>query len=311
MMINIEALQPSPNSIDRRMTFSSTSEYPEMRVRITTGHKTGDFSSAISYLFDLLLLVDEKTSKQIYPFLLELLPHFNTENFNNLIDSVCEYLPRLLTNSRELHEEQWHLSLELADWCIKNIHSQQWLDSYLKAMYYFSKSIQIADQHKYKSKETHIKTSQLFIRLIDEHLIKNQSFVSMLDTARKHNHLDKFRMHLKQIKDLKGFFYQAESGKVLETLYDVLSRYFQNIAKNTPKEYIDNYVEILKERHIFPNLEKCTTERYHEELKKFRLHFENVSWNILDENISQQVRGFQANIVSSFREYFKMQSEFF
>jgi tetratricopeptide (TPR) repeat protein len=233
-------------------------DFIEMQKRMDSGLTTGDFSKASSYFFALLVKIDHTFSQQqllkIYGFLLQLIPHFNEEKFTQLIDvdSGFDYLPKLLALTPNLCEEQKLLALKLGDWFIEKIYSKEWLDPYVKAMPYYAKAIQIADQHNLNSDEVHLKASRLFIQIIKNLLINHEHFKNVLSLARSLGDANKFNSHLKQVQELKFFCSSEEDKKFIESLYDIVDECVQSFLRNTPNIFIEHYRSFLKSRHIFP-----------------------------------------------------------
>ena len=247
-----------------------------------------DFPKAINKLLAALSNIQPSDIEVLFKSLIVLIPKIpkcDEANFKTLM----QRLPNLLAVSSHLFHEQGLLALELASYHLAHT-------SYLEAMYYYGKAIQIAEAKKDQelSQKSHLLATQLLLQISKS--VGFEDFKARLRNVRGKPQL--FNETITSLATLKQFCCTKEDQAWINQLYDQAMEVYNEINL-IPEDPRIASLPLLQEGVLpFFLPDKTRTEVYKEKLNSFRKCFGSKS--------HQDLRDFQRYILGEMREFFQL-----
>ncbi|MGR3912206.1 MAG: ankyrin repeat domain-containing protein [Candidatus Rhabdochlamydia sp.] len=250
---------------------------------------------------DNLLLVlnnpqDIPDLEKAYRYVFHLLPHMNQNDVGMLIplvQNLCQYATHCV-------KEQALLALHLADWYVclasnNQLQLSERFSSYLKAMDYFAKAIQISSSHDY-----HRRASELLMKLMQILALHPEyGFLNRLDHARRSNHIEKFGEIISGLNALESLCWGEIGATLIKQLYKEAVSLMIKIPEASKQKLLLHYTAVQEgTQRAQQNLllkvvpQEYLTQKYFRALQAFRNVFDQLLREdaISREQITQAVK---------------------
>ena len=223
--------------------------------------------------------------------------------------SLVKLLLKSLAHFPTLYQEQ----LDLADLSVQKLLSQAKkktldlrLPLYTTAMYYYGKAITIAQKFDPSQiKELSIKTSKIFMLVINDQVVTLKSFQKRLDRASGFTDLSQFQTILDEIALLKNYRCDPNDHEIILSLYEQAHEVLLGIQKTkentTPFAPFARQIRQEKQEAYIPQNFPTAVERYQTKLSHFRETFKTTREGL----VQKEVRPFQKAIHQEFLSFFQ------
>ncbi|MGZ3871223.1 MAG: DUF294 nucleotidyltransferase-like domain-containing protein, partial [Bacteriovorax sp.] len=238
--------------------------------------------------------------------MIQVFPQFNEEQLRRFSE---KYLPILIAHASP--SKQQMLALLMACWYVEQAGDrlETALPSWLQAMHYYAKAIQIALFHNDPElKKIDFLGSEVFIRLIQYSLIEKEAFQNKLISLTKVTRDDseafqQFELSLRQISHLQRFYLKEEDFNLTRTLYKQAAVVLTKIPSDLEVKF--RHCSSLISEELSQNVElpaQWITEKYREALQAFRKAFDRQDVSSLQT--IQDIRTYQKEVFQAFKTLF-------
>ena len=301
----------SISSDNRSMHVESSSFYVSVSTNLGTieniqrAIQQKDYLEAIN---DIALLcnlpeLDLQTIEKIYFLLKDLLPFLDREAFCSLQKNIIQ---NLLNLSFDLPGFQKDLSVQLGNWHVEKAEdlSPDRLDSYLQAMHYYAKALEIVKKHNLEEMAVHCLASQLFMKSVQEYAIDSERIKDQLEKAS--GYPERFKEILKHFEDFLKYRTRDEDNDTIRILYKQARDVFLKTNEN-PKKLLRPFLPEIESGSVreFPPLGQFITIVYRTKIHQFREFLQMNFQQVLYPTNFQHVHVFQKSVAEKLKKFFR------